>query len=286
VSDLKISISSPTTYGARIDEDIDNYADAGATGIGLWEFKFGEGRDEEILEHMTARGLTATLCCPTVPSIIPDPVFHSPATPKERTDALCASIRRLAKFGPAGILCVSGPQGEYETAAEARRVVVEGLRIAADVAGENGTYIGLEPYRVASGTLITTMDETLAMVDEIGSPNVKLIMDAWHFWDLPNIFEDLSANVDKLVGVQLSDYRDPTRSWCDRVLPGDGVIDTRGLFRALEDAGYDGWYDIEVFSDDGRYGNKYEDSLWLQPAADVARRGVEQVKQLWEARRV
>jgi sugar phosphate isomerase/epimerase len=285
VSDLKISISSPTTYNATIDEDIDNYADAGATGIGLWEYKFGEGRDEQILEHMLARGLEATLCCGTTPSIIPDPVFNSPVTPKDRTEALVASIKRFAKFKPAGILCVSGPQNEYETPQAALKVVAEGLRIAADAAGENGMYLGLEPYRVTNGTLITTMDETLALVDAIGSPNVKLIMDAWHFWDLPGILDDLKANVDKLVGIQLSDYREPTRSWCDRVLPGDGVIDTRGLFRAMEDAGYDGWYDIEVFSDDGRFGDAYPDSLWSQPAADVARRGVEQVRRLWETRR-
>ena len=42
----------------------------------------------------------------------------------------------------------------------------------------------------------------------------------------------------------MNDWRDPTRGWCDRVLPGDGTIDLRAVLRTLRQAGYDGWYDV------------------------------------------
>ena len=107
-------------------------------------------------------------------------------------------------------------------------------------------------------------------------------MDAWHFWDLPNIHEHLTAHVDRLVGIQVSDYREPTRGWCDRVLPGEGVIDLASFFSTLTKAGYKGWYDVEVFSDNGLFGTDYSDSIWHRSAVDVSQQAVSSVRMLWE----
>lgn len=280
MTEPKISISCPTTYTASIYEDIANYSAAGATGIGLWEYKLPQGGDEDVLEKMQEAGLQATLCCAKVPSIIPDPYFAEPSNPAERVTAMCDSIRRFARFDPVAILVVTGAPGAYGES-EARKIVVDGLKIAADVAGELGITLGLEPYRKTSGTLVTTLPETLELADEIGAPNVQIIMDAWHFWDIPNILDDLRKHVDRIVGVQLSDWREPTRSWCDRVLPGDGTIDLPSILRTLTEAGYAGWYDVEVFSDNGLFGNNYDDSVWHRPPAEVARQAVDSVRAIW-----
>ena len=82
--------------------------------------------------------------------------------------------------------------------------------------------------------------------------------------------------------MHVNDWREPTRSWCDRVLPGDGVADLPAMLRALHDAGWRGSYDLEVFSDDGAFGSAYEDSLWREDPGDVARRGREAFRQLWD----
>jgi sugar phosphate isomerase/epimerase len=284
MTEPKISISCPTTYTATIDEDIENFAAAGATGIGLWEYKLGTGRDAEILDEMRAAGLAATLCCAEVPSVIPDPFFATPADPAERVEAMCAAVRRFAPFEPAGILVTTGEPGTYEEA-EARRIVVDGIKVVAAFAADLGITLGLEPYRKTSGTLVTSLPETVAMVEEIGAPNVKIIVDAWHAWDLPGIHDDLKTYADRFVGVQLNDWREPTRGWCDRVLPGEGSIDLHGFLGALNAAGYDGWYDVEVFSDDGRFGNDYPDSVWRRPAAEVARDSVANVRRIWSESR-
>lgn len=275
----KISISCPTTYTATIFEDIQNYSAAGATGIGLWEYKL-TGDDAAVKEAVDAAGLTATLCCPTVPSLIPDRAFLEPADPDERLAALTKAIKRFARFDPLAILVTTGEPGDYGVA-EGKRLVIERLKPAADVAGELGITLGVEPYRQTSGTLVTTLPEVLELVDAVGRPNVKVIIDVWHYWDIPNGLKVLADNVDWLIGVQLNDWREPTRGWCDRVLPGDGIIDLRAFFRTLTAAGYDGWYDVEVFSDNGLFGNAYPDSVWSRPAADVARDSVTKVTQLW-----
>lgn len=277
---LKVSISCPTTWTSTVFEDIENYSAAGAGGIGLWEFKFAGHDDGEIAEALGAAGLAATLCCPTVPSLIPDPFFAEPADPDERLAALIAAVHRFARFHPEAILVTTGEPGGYGVA-EGRRIVVERLKPAADAAGELGITLGIEPYRQTSGTLVTTLPEVLDMIDAVGRPNVKVIIDAWHYWDVPDGLRALAENVDWLVGVQLNDWREPTRGWCDRVLPGDGTIDLRALFRALTAAGYDGWYDVEVFSDNGLFGNAYPDSVWLRPPAEVARDSVTKVTHLW-----
>jgi sugar phosphate isomerase/epimerase len=283
VTEPRISISCPTTYTATIEEDIRNYSAAGATGIGLWEYKLDGRDDAAVHDLMQEHGLVATLCCATVPSVIPDRFFAEPAEPRERIEMMKAAVRRFARFQPAGILVTTGEPGSYEPA-DARRIVVDGIRQVAETAGELGITLGLEPYRQTSGTLVTTLIETLEMVDEIGAPNVQIIMDAWHFWDIPGIHGDLQKYADRLVGVQLNDWREPTRSWCDRVLPGDGTIDLRAAFRALEAGGFDGWYDIEVFSDNGQFGNDYADSVWHRPADEVSRAAVAQTLELWRTR--
>ena len=42
-----------------------------------------------------------------------------------------------------------------------------------------------------------------------------------------------------------------------------------GSWRALDAAGWDGLYDIEIFSDNGTFGAAYADSLWDLPPEEL-----------------
>jgi hypothetical protein len=48
----------------------------------------------------------------------------------------------------------------------------------------------------------------------------------------------------------------------------------------LLDGGYDGWLDVEVMSDDGMFGEAFEDSLWALPVEEIARRAVASMEAL------
>src|SRR5436190_1911224 len=91
---------------------------------------------------------------------------------------------------------------------------------------------------------------------------------------------------DRETGVHVSDWREPTRGWADRVLPGDGSVDLPAILGALDNAGWDGFYDLEIFSDNGTFGSVYPDSLWDLDAAELARRGRDAFFHTWSKRRV
>ena len=51
------------------------------------------------------------------------------------------------------------------------------------------------------------------------------------------------------------------------MLPGDGIADLAAMLGALDAAGWDGLYDLEIFSDNGTFGTAYRIALG-RPAAD------------------
>jgi sugar phosphate isomerase/epimerase len=111
------------------------------------------------------------------------------------------------------------------------------------------------------------------------------MFDVWHLWDTPGLLDEIRRHAHRFVGVHVDDWRDPTRNWCDRVLPGDGIADVTGILGALDEAGYDGWYELEVFSDDGRFGNEWPDSLWKLDPVEFVRAGREKFEAAWRDRR-
>ena len=215
--------------------------------------------------------------------------FPGPEDPEERTEGLCAAIRRFAPFEPVTVLCLTGHPGDRDPG-EARQIVVEGLRRAAKVAGEYGILLGVEPlHRDIYGhwSTIGTIPETIDLLDEIGEPNAKLLFDVYHLWDTDDLLGEIQRHAERIVpSIHVCDWRDPTRNDFDRVLPGDGIIDLPGIFGAFDDAGYDGWMDLEIFSDDASFTDQdFEDSLWKQDPLDVVRRGKAGTEKAWDARR-
>jgi sugar phosphate isomerase/epimerase len=86
--------------------------------------------------------------------------------------------------------------------------------------------------------------------------------------------------------VHVNDWREPTRGWADRVLPGDGAADLPAILGVLESVGWDGFYDLEIFSDNGAFGNAYPDSLWDLNASELALRARDAFTHTWTKRRV
>ena len=221
-----------------------------------------------------------------IPSILPLPLLQGPSEPQERIDAICASIRRLAPFRPSGIVCLTGPAGELD-ADRARELVVDGLRTIAAEAKRAGVRVGLEPINREGGgdwTIISSIPEAVELIEDVDHPALGIQFDTWHLWNTETLLEDIERECRRFVGVHVADWRDATRSWADRALPGDGVSDLPSILGALEGAGWDGFYDLEIFSDNGTFGNAWPDSLWDVPADELARRGRVAFRRVWDAR--
>lgn len=266
---MKTSISAISTRDASFADDVRAYAAAGAGGIGIWEFKLGD--DAAARAALRESGLAVTNCVPAVPLILPAPGFEEPADPEARIESIEASLRRLAAYEPDCVVCLTGPAGERDEA-EARRIVIEGMRRLADVAEAAGVRLGLEPvHRTQRGdySFLTSIPETLELLEQVGRPSVGIMFDTYHLWDTPTVYDDVAAHVGRFTGVHVADYRHPPRGSSDRVLPGDGVADLRRLLGALDNAGWDGFYDVEIFSD-----ASLPDSLWKLDPDELAGRAM------------
>ena len=257
-----LSLSEISTVGASLRDDLRAYAAAGFDGIGIWEMKLGD--DEADLEAVRASGLRVTNCVPLVPSILPNTVVEGPEDVETRVEALCASMHRFARYEPDCVLCLTGPAGDRDEG-EARGLVIDGLRRIAAAADNAGVRLGLEPIHVsqrADLTLITTIPETLDLLDEAGLPDVGILVDLWHVWDTPEIERHLTENVERITGVHVADWFAEARG--DRALPGERCAQ---LLRVLHEAGWRGAWDVEIFGDVER-----PDSLWSLDVDEAAKR--------------
>jgi sugar phosphate isomerase/epimerase len=266
----RLSICEFTTPDLTFEEDLALYRDAGAAGIAICEVKLREGEESSQLAALKASGLEATICIPVNIGVLTcEPDFPGPVEIDDRIAAMCGSIRRLAAFSPERIVVITGsPRGRE--ADEARRLVVDGLRQAARVAAEHDTALSIEPLRTDGGldlTIVSTIPETLDLIDEIGEPNIDIAYDVYHLWDTPNVLDLSREQAGRVGGVHVCDWREPPRGTGDRLVPGDGSIDLPAIFAALKQGGFDGWYDVEIFSD-----KSLPDSLWLWPPRELVER--------------
>ena len=271
------SISQVSTLTASFAEDIEAYAAAGVDGVGIWEMKLGP----DSLAVLAASGLGTATAVPLVPSIHPLPLLPGPGTVRERVDALLRSLETLAPFAPAAILCFTGPGGRDEAVAGLREVAREAERL--------GLRLALEPFQrqgIENWSILNTLTAAARFVEEVGSDAVGIQFDVWHLWNTPDLLVEIPRYAHLLAGVHVGDWREPTRGWADRVLPGDGVADVPAILGALDDAGWDGFYDLEIFSDNGAFGSAYPDSLWDVGAADIASRGRDAFARTWDERTV
>ncbi len=241
-----------------------------------------DGGDGRALEQLEASGLGSAAAVPIVPSILPLPLMEGPSEPQTRVDAICRSLHRLAPFNPTGVVCLTGAGDDGD-----RETVVEGLRTIGEEARRAGVRVGLEPVNRKGGedwTIISSLPEAVELLEEADRPALGIQFDSWHLWNTPTLLEDIDRYADRFVGVHIADWREPTRGWADRVLPGDGAAGLPSILGALERAGWDGFYDLEIFSDNGAFGNAWPDALWDIPAEDLARRGRESFEGAWAAR--
>lgn len=273
----RVSVSQVSTLGASFADDLRTYAAAGLDGVGIWELKL----DDDSLAQFESSSLGSATAVPLVPSIHPLPLLAGPETARERIDAIVRSLHRLVPFSPAAVLCFTGP-GD-------RAAAVAGFREIAHEAERLGLRVALEPFQregIESWSILNTLGDAAEFIDEVGSPAVGIQFDVWHLWNTPDLFEEIERTSDMIVGVHVDDWREPTRGWADRVLPGDGAADVPAILGALERAGWDGFYDIEIFSDNGTFGVAYPDSLWDVDGAELVARGRRQLLECWDDRRV
>lgn len=255
-------------------EDVELVRKTGGAAYGLFEPKLAKGQDDQFAAAMEDAGLAASFFVPATWTILPVP-FNVPGMerdPRVRTELICESIERLARFRPDVIIVGPGVSGDPAHPAGPIDAIAEGLAQVADVAARHDLQIGFELLAERRGSPIHTLPDIVRFIDEIGRDNVDVMFDVWHSWCEPDLHDRLREFGHRINSVHVNDVRVEERSSFDRVVPGDGRGAAAGIIAALIEGGYDGFWELEVFSDDGTFGNDYPDSLWKLPPEELLRR--------------
>ncbi len=128
--------------------------------------------------------------------------------------------------------------------------VMENLHEAAEIARPHNVSLMVEFTRLS--TLVNNLRTSLELVRTINHPNLKFMLDVYHFWAGPSKFEDLDMiEPGEIHHVHFADTpampRLEVAERKDRVFPGEGVAPLQKIVDTLEEKGYSGPLSLELF---------------------------------------
>ncbi|HTA29013.1 MAG TPA: sugar phosphate isomerase/epimerase [Candidatus Cybelea sp.] len=164
------------------------------------------------------------------------------------------------------------PRKEYR---QQWKTVVRNLREVSKYAAEKGKQIALEPVNRFETDFINTCDQGLAMIEDVGNPALKLLLDTFHM----NIEEkNLAASVRK-AGSRLGHFH---ACGSDRGTPGKDQTDWPSIAAALKAIDYRGDVVIESFTSDVKVIARAA-AIWrkIEPTREeIAYKGLKFLKQM------
>jgi 4-hydroxyphenylpyruvate dioxygenase len=128
--------------------------------------------------------------------------------------------------------------------------VIANLREAAEIARPHNVTLMVEHTRLS--TLINNLRTALTVVREADHPNLRVMLDTFHFWSGMSKFEDLELlREGELHHLHFEDIpaEPPLEMFGQqsRVFPGEGIAPLRRIVEALQRKGYSGPASLELF---------------------------------------
>jgi sugar phosphate isomerase/epimerase len=165
------------------------------------------------------------------------------------------------------MVCGGLPSGSKDLQG-ARQMVRDGLGAILDHARASGVPIAIEPLHpmtAADRSVINTLRQALDLCDELDPRTTGALgvaVDAYHVWWDPELKVQLDrAGKARIHGFHICDWLVPTTDLVlDRGMMGDGVIDLQLLRSWVEENGYDGMHEVEIFS---------KNNWWKRPVDEV-----------------
>lgn len=207
---------------------------AGLDAVEFWRFSNKDCDAIKLALDETGLTLAGILCEPIAP--LTNPESHQGFLEGVRT-SLAAALQLGAKV----IIAQAGDNQAGVARAAQHAAIVKVLKEAAKILEGSGMVLALEPLndRVDHpGYYLTSTEEGLDIVDEVGRPEVKLLYDIYHAAVMGEAIEVLADRLDRVVHVHLADT--PGRGE-----PGSGRMDYAERLEWLAAHGYDGLIGLE-----------------------------------------
>ncbi|SMG33563.1 TIM barrel protein [Paenibacillus aquistagni] len=123
-----------------------------------------------------------------------------------------------------------------------RQAMIETLKQCAPLLEKAGVVLELEPLNGLvdhQGHFLQRSDEAASIIDEVGSPCVKIVFDVYHQQITEgNVIRNLRSYIDRIHHFHIADNPGRTE-------PGTGELNYVNILKAIKDTGYDGYIGLE-----------------------------------------
>ena len=123
-----------------------------------------------------------------------------------------------------------------------------------------------------NSTHLATLTSSLKMIRAAGHPNVRPMLDFFHFWAGLSKFEDLDLlEPGELAHAHFQDLREGPRELINndsRLIPGDGIAPVVRILRKLAEKQYTGALSVELFRSEFVQGDPYAVASEIRPKCE------------------
>lgn len=244
----RLCIHTITTKPWSVEEAAKNFSAAGVKGITVWRDAL-EGRDiAQTGQMLRDSGLEVVSLCRG---------GFFPNIEKEKRNAALSdnrkAIEEAAALGTTLLVLVCGaePRQSLEDSRKQIRDGIESLLPDARAAGVKLAIEPLHPMYADTRSAVNTLAQANDMAEAIDSPSVGVAVDVYHLWWDPALRTEIKrcGEHGNLLAFHVCDWNVPTADFLlDRGLMGEGCIPVPLIRSWVEEAGFKGYFEVEIFS--------------------------------------
>lgn len=262
----RLCVHTITTKPWSIEEATDRYAAAGVKGVTVWR-QWLDGRNiARVGDALRAAGIEIVSLCRGG--------FFPAADATGRRAAIDDNLKAIDEAAALGaplivLVCGAVPSQSLEVS---RTQIADGIAAVLDRAAQARIKLAVEPLHpmyADSRSAINTIRQANDLCERINSPHLGVAVDVYHLWWDPELQSQIArcGRAGRILAFHVCDWRTPTEDLLnDRGLMGEGCIPIRQIRGWVEEAGFGGFIEVEIFSnrywatDQGEFLGKIKDA--------------------------
>ena len=249
INDLsKLCIHSITCKPWTLEQAAKKFSAAGVGGITIWRDALTGRNIRETAKLLRTLNLTVVSLCRGG--------FFPSLDPSARKAAITDNIKAIdeaAELGAPLVVLVCGA-APGQSLADSREHIREGIAACVHHAEKKGVVLAIEPLHpmyAGDRSAINTLAQANDLAEYFNSPWVGVAVDVYHVWWDPDLQHQLIRCGEKrnLSAFHICDWSVPTLDLLnDRGLMGEGCINIKEIRGWVEEAGFTGFNEVEIFS--------------------------------------
>lgn len=243
----RLSLNQITTNRWSLKEAVEGCVRAGVPWIAPWRHKVEEIGLAASKRLIQDAGLKVSSLCRG--GMFP---AATAAERQKRIDDNKRAVEEAAELGTDVLVLVCGSSPDRDIVS-ARRMVEEGIAQLVPFAESYGVKLGIEPLHpmyAAERSVVVTMDAANTLAEAFRPEQVGVVVDVFHVWWDPDLYNQIHRAKGRILGFHVSDWLVPTPDMLmGRGMMGDGVIEISRIRHAVEETGYHGPIEVEIFNE-------------------------------------